>query len=123
MPDQNLEIDDKTNPAYALIHLSGSLDIFSFGEFKKKIEAWVEARMQPRLLVDMEGVTYMGSSGWSALMHLSAIMDHRQGRLVAYGASEKIKRTLKILTSDKRMLAMVDTLAEAEKAVREVPPK
>jgi anti-anti-sigma factor len=121
--EMSLEIEQAEGQDFAIVHLGGSVDIFSFKELHDKIEAWLNLKETPRLLVDLKAVDYMGSSGWSSLMRLSLLMERKGGRLVTFDANEKIRRTLKMLVSDKRILLMAPDFNEAVKMLNIEIPK
>lgn len=97
-----IEKQAQTEADVAMFKLSGAIDVFSYKELKQAFDAWTENDFKPVLMVDMAGVTYVGSSGWSVLFLQTAAQEGKAGSLILFGMSERVERSLNIIMPRKR---------------------
>jgi anti-anti-sigma factor len=95
----------------SVVHLGGRLDITSAAEAKRLFAETVQGG-SPRLVVDLAGITFIDSSGLSALV--SGLRASRQagGDLRIAAAGEQPKAVL-ALTSLDQIFRLYPTVAEA----------
>lgn len=101
-----------------LFTLSGAIDVFSYVELKAAFDAWSHDGLKRALLVDMSGVSYVGSSGWSVIFLQSANQEKEAGALVLFGMSERVERSLNIIMPRKRHVNVASDF-EAAKSLLE----
>lgn len=84
---------------YSILTLSGEIDVFSAPQFKQAVNSIVEG-IENHLIVDMNNVKYMDSSGFGIL--LSALKKLRPvgGTVNLIGCAAPIERVLKITKLD-----------------------
>lgn len=102
---EKLEITRKEEPSMGatIFKLSGAVDVFSYKELKAAFDDWTKEGGKLTLLVDMAGVSYVGSSGWSVIFLQTSNMEKDQGTgLVLYGMNERVERSLNIIMPRKR---------------------
>jgi anti-sigma B factor antagonist len=64
---QKIDIDIKDAGAYRIIRPEGDLDVYTVGSLRDAIAEILE-HDKPRVVVDLDGVPFMDSSGLGALM-------------------------------------------------------
>lgn len=102
---------EKVNTGVAIARLKGRLDIASAADVKRLFAATVEGG-DSRLVVDLEGVTYIDSSGLSALV--SGLRTARQaGGDLRIGAAGEQPSALFVLTSLDQVFRLYPTVEEA----------
>ena len=82
-----------------LIKPTGKLDVFSFVEFRKFFEDFCAATKEPMVVVDLSGITYIASSGWSVLLSRRQAVRRLGGDMVICALGENLLRvydTMKI---------------------------
>ncbi len=104
-----IEFRDKGN--YIVANLEGELDIESSSDFKKKAGMEI-SNGHSNMIIDLSQVVYVDSSGLGALIALQREARLNGGALVIIGATEQIRRTMKITHLDK-LFEFYDTLEEA----------
>ncbi len=97
-----------------LFTLSGAIDVFSYKELKTAFDDWFRDEFKPILMVDMTGVTYVGSSGWSVMFLQSATQEKEGGSLLLFGMGERVERSLNIIMPRKRHINVAPDLAAAK---------
>ena len=68
----------------------------SVSEFKKTISPQIEASNKPRILINLEGVDKMDSSGLSVLISAQVAIKQKQGRIGIIHVGENIKNLIVI---------------------------
>lgn len=87
--------------------------MFSYKDLKAAFDSWLEGSFRPALLIDMSGVSYVGSSGWSVLFLQTAAQEAQKGVLVLFGMSERVDRSLNIIMPRKRHVNVAPDFASA----------
>jgi len=78
---------------------TGKVDVFTYGDLKKCLDELAGANPAVMAVVDLHGVDYVGSSGWSVLLSRRSSFRRQGGDLSICGMSDKLKRvydTMKI---------------------------
>jgi anti-anti-sigma factor len=101
-----------------IVELEGMLDVFSFAEFKKYFRRLTENSMGTLVVVDLGGVNYIASSGWSVLLAGRRILHLQGGDLSIFGLHDGLKRVYETMHIA-AMLPMAESLDEADRLVHE----
>ena len=101
-----------------LFSLTGAVDVFSYKDLKSAFDTWSAAPHPPTIMLDMSGVSYVGSSGWSVLFLQTATQEKEGGALVLFGMNERVDRSLNIIMPRKRHVNVAPDF-EAAKGVLE----
>jgi anti-anti-sigma factor len=70
----------------------GKLDVFSFIDLKNFITGLSSSGSAVRMVVDLSGVDYIASSGWSVLMSRRQAIQRDGGNLAVFGMNENLRR-------------------------------
>ena len=90
-----LEIELKGTNRIALLELSGQIDSYTSEEITKIIEAHVD-KGNFKVIVDLNKVDYLDSSGLSALINAKIKLSKRQGDLRLVGLKGKAKEVFEL---------------------------
>lgn len=93
-----------------VVRLSGEIDLDVAEEFRGGLLTAAESG--PNVVVDVTEVTFMDSSGLSALIRASRDIQAREGRLVLAGPRGAVREVLHTTRLD-QVLTLVDTVPEA----------
>jgi anti-sigma B factor antagonist len=72
-------------------HLTGSITSRIYDQILTQVQA-----KQPRVILDLSGVTYLSSAALRLLLSLYRVIDSREGMLVLAGMSEDVNDILNI---------------------------
>ena len=67
MAQQKVEIDIEDAGGYQILRPSGDLDVYTVGSLRDALATLIEEKT-PKVVVDLDGVPFMDSSGLGALM-------------------------------------------------------
>jgi anti-anti-sigma factor len=82
-----------------IVSPEGKLDVFSFMELRKYFEDLAAEGKAMMVVVDLKGVDFIASSGWSVLLSRRSAFRRLGGDLTVCGMTENIRRvydTMKI---------------------------
>ena len=98
-----------------LVKPVGKLDVFTFIDLKKYFEELC-ARMPQGLqvVVDLSGVEYIASSGWSVLLSRRQAIQRQAGNLSVFGMNDNLRRVYDSMKIDR----MLPSAIGREDAVR-----
>ncbi len=95
----------------------GEIDFAGAPSMQAQIVAACIEHDEHRLVLDLEAVQFMDSSGLRAVLHMQReLTEEVDGGMVILGATEPVRKLLK-LTGLERHLPVFDTLAQAETAL------
>src|SRR3954447_16375789 len=98
-----------------LLSVAGELDMSNSTELRRRVEhALREGR--DRVVIDLDELTHMDSSGLAALIDAHQLADARGGRLALVITSESVRRTVEVRGLD-RLFTIVATREEAVTAI------
>lgn len=114
----DLTISSGSRRASTVVRVGGEIDAFSAPTLRERLEAEINAG-HTHLVVDLEDVSFMDSSGLSALIGGLAAARSRNGSLSLAGPGERILRVLTItgLTDVFEIFSSVDAACEASDGV------
>lgn len=117
MAELNIEIVEESNPDCVHLKLQGNLDLFTFGELKAAFEKLGPEKRAKSLVVDLEGVPYIASSGWGVLMARAKALKDDGGRLVVMGLNDgngKVYETLHVNS----IMPLAEDLSKAKEILK-----
>ncbi len=88
---KQMTVQTELVPAYAVIQLTGFLNIFAEGDIESEIERLLEMRC-PFVLLDFQQVEHIDSAGITILVGVAARVRDAQTRLAAYGLSPHYRK-------------------------------
>ena len=114
----DLTISSGSRGASTVVRVGGEIDAFSAPRLREWLEAEINAG-HTHLVVDLEDVGFMDSSGLSALIGGLAAARSRNGSLSLAGPGERILKVLTItgLTDVFEIFSSVDAACEASDGV------
>lgn len=106
----NLNVLTEERPEGTLIKPLGPVDSATFDDFKAALEPLLR-KSGSRLVVDCSSLSYVNSKGigFLATMHRKALVDN--GKVVFFGLSPRIAKTLDLLGLSKRLFVETDEAA------------
>ncbi|NOZ61187.1 MAG: STAS domain-containing protein [Calditrichaeota bacterium] len=93
-----LEVFEKKN--VAILKIAGDVDLYSSPQVRKKILALMKKKIE-NLLVDLDGVSYMDSSGVATLVEALQLMNKRHGKLKLFNLKPAIRDVFELSRLDK----------------------
>lgn len=94
-----LTVKRSVEGAWTIIHLEGELDLYTTPRAKQEILSVLQSA--EALIVDLDGVDFMDSSGLGALMSGLKRAREKGGKLVLAGPREAVAKVLSISGLDK----------------------
>jgi anti-sigma B factor antagonist len=101
---------DQNNPAVTVAHVTGEIDLSSADEFRDGVVARLDSG--EGFVLDLDGVTFMGSLGFSVLVEAHEETSRRNIRWAIVAGSGAIQRPLRI-TGLEQMLPIYSSVPEA----------
>ncbi len=98
---------------YLIISLRGELDVESSQEMKSEVRKLISSEA-PNVVIDLTNVNYVDSSGLGTLIALQKDARFNGGSLSIVGASQQIRRVMKMTNLDK-LFELYDKLDEVIK--------
>jgi anti-sigma B factor antagonist len=90
-----------------VVAVTGELDIWSSPELRRRVDEALRSGRNS-LVLDLDGVTHMDSSGLAALIAAHQLTEERRGRLALVITSESVRRTVEVRGLD-RLFTIVAT--------------
>ncbi len=89
-----MEIQATTIDRNLLLELSGELDHSGARKALRELEQALDAALPRKLVLDLEGVTFMDSSGIALILHAQQKMQLLDGSLLVRGVPPQARRVL-----------------------------
>ena len=89
-----MEIQVKSTDRNLLLELKGELDHHGVKNALRELELEIDAALPVRLILDMEGVTFMDSSGIAFILRAQQRMQMMDGSLLVCHVPPQAKRVL-----------------------------
>ncbi len=96
----SLKIDTHVNGQVALLSIEGEVDMYSSPEARKAIMELVKQKI-PKLIVDLQGVSYMDSSGVATLIEGLQMCHKYNGKLLIAGLRDNVREVFELTRLDK----------------------
>ena len=107
-----MKIDVQTHePGIEYVRLSGDLDFNTSPEVRRELGKLVEKRL-PKVLVDLEKVSYLDSSGLATFIELFQKMKRFGGKLVLFNLNITVRSVFEIAKLD-TVFHLAETHAQA----------
>lgn len=90
-----VEVTTRQESGFTVVAVSGEVDLYSSPRMREAILAGV-SRKNPRVVVDLQRVTYMDSSGIATLVEALQLTRKHSGRLVIAGLSERVREIFEL---------------------------
>jgi anti-anti-sigma factor len=115
IPENKLHIEELLDAPQGCSHvrLKGRIDIFNYRDLAARLEKAVLDKAGHRLIVNMAGVGFVASSGWSVFMAIRAKLKRSQGVLVFVGLHGDLSRVYRAMKMDE----LVPSFATMKEAV------
>ena len=114
MEANRLELSHRMEQGIPVVDVSGEIDVYTVPKFKEHLASLIE-QGNNRLLINLEKVQYMDSSGFGALLGATKRLRPDGGALGLVGCNQVITRMLKI-TRLNTIFQMYETEPEALQA-------
>lgn len=95
-----METKTRTSGDYTILEIDGDVDLYNVGELKKTIFSMVDEEDITKLVLDMQGINYMDSSGVGALVAGHKKLKSADGTFVLLNIKEDILNILRLATLD-----------------------
>lgn len=106
-----ITIETNDQGEFCVVSVKGRLGITTENALRQRVVALVEQK-KIQLILDFSGVTFMDSSGMSAILSAMRSVSEHQGRICLVCETRHILRVLRITAIDK-LMAIYPTLPEA----------
>ncbi len=117
MQDFIINIQDlQAVPNAAIVTVSGSIDFYTVGGFRKEIES-AQAQGVKKFIIDMDGVSYINSTGISIIINLAGAGGTEAPALVLLKVPPRIRAIFDLLKLGP-LLKFFETLEEAIHALQ-----
>lgn len=90
---------EKSNTPVTILHISGDLDSKSYPDLESKAGEIIAGGAR-NILLDLQGVQFMGSAGLRAMHGISTQLKNSGGQLKLLNPSDPVARVLKTLGFD-----------------------
>ena len=95
MENLRIETSLRHHDAIPILDVVGEIDIYTTPQFKEAVSAAINEN-KPAIVINMERVTYMDSSGFGTLLSATKRLRPLDGSLYLTGCNEAIQRMLQI---------------------------
>lgn len=95
----NLEIETSRNKNYAILSLSGEVDLYSSPEFRKRLINLTKPKT-PTIVVDLSEVSYMDSSGVATLVEGLQLIENYKGNFYICGLTTMVREVFELSRLD-----------------------
>ncbi len=117
MAQQKIDIDIREGEAYKVVTPSGDLDVYTVGSLRDAFAAILQ-ETTPKVVVDLDGVPFMDSSGLGALMGGVRRLREAGGDL-AIACTREQHLKLFTITGFGEGVSIAPTVEEAAKGLRD----
>ncbi|MBQ1519355.1 MAG: STAS domain-containing protein [Ruminococcus sp.] len=91
-----MQIEIKKENGKAIASISGEIDHHNAKELRTKLDKYIISSRPAQLVIDLQGITFMDSSGIGLIMGRSKLIKACGGRLTVHSPQPYIKRVLKL---------------------------
>jgi anti-sigma B factor antagonist len=111
-------VEEQMEGGIQLVRPVGKLDVFTFIDLKKYFEELCARLPQGlKVVVDLSGVDYIASSGWSVLLSRRQAIQRQGGDLSVYGMNDNLRRVYDSMKID-RMLPSAPSREDAARLLK-----
>jgi anti-sigma B factor antagonist len=94
-----MKTNQRENKGIQILEVSGEIDFHTSHELREKFQGILDKRC-PKLLVNLQKVTYIDSSGLATFVEIFQKMNHLGGKLVLAGLSSAVRGVFEIAKLD-----------------------
>ena len=109
-----VEVTTRQEGGFTIVVVRGEVDLYSSPRMREAILAGV-SRKNPRVIVDLAGVSYMDSSGIATLVEALQLTRKHSGSLVIAGLSERVREVFELARLES-VFQLAPSVAEALKS-------
>lgn len=107
----NLAVDHRLHGRLAIVTVAGEIDVFTCGRLREELQALIQTG-SVHLVVDLNGVEFLDSSGLGVLVAVSHRLRVQDGSMVFVGASKRVRHVFHV-TQLTKVFKLHATLDEA----------
>ena len=96
-----MEVNIENKEKHTLVSITGSLDLYKVGNLKKKLSPLVEGSEVSCLVLDLENLEYMDSSGIALMAYLRKKMIQKDGIFYLMKIGEGVLQVMQLAALDK----------------------
>ncbi|MFB4299174.1 STAS domain-containing protein [Actinomadura sp. NTSP31] len=93
-PQGRLRVQIEHAASCAVVHVHGEIDVFTAGELRERAIATTASLSRPRIVLDLDQVTFCDSSGLNTLVAIWKTVRSHRGDLVVARPPEVCRRIL-----------------------------
>ncbi len=109
-----LKLEPVEHPSGAVVlHATGEIDSDTAAELGAEVGTWCDTA--PRVLLDLSGITFLGSAGLSTLLETRDMLDGATLLQLRCGSSRAVRRALQV-TGTMELFDVVDRIPEEHDA-------
>ena len=97
-----------------IVELVGEINILDVNDFKDNIKEKIKEENATKIIVDMQKVPFMDSSGLGMLISLYKFVSENQGKIVYTGLSDYIMKIIGFAKLDKIFIIRADVASAKE---------
>lgn len=95
-----MKITERKKGSHLILDMQGSIDLYNISQLKKKLFQFAEERV-PSLVINMQKINYLDSTGIGALVAGQKKISENSGRLSLMSVNEDVMTILKLAALDK----------------------
>ncbi len=103
-----MEVSIRKTAKSTVLALQGSLELSNVGNLKKQVQPFLEDRSLRSLVIDLEHLDYMDSSGIALMAHIRKHMIKKNGRLRLLKTNEGVLQVMRLAALD-QFFTFIDT--------------
>ena len=96
-----MEVNIEDKGKHTLVSIAGSLDLYKVGNLKKKLNPLIEGDEVSCLVLDLENLEYMDSSGIALMAYLRKKMMQKDGSFYLMKTGEGVLQVMRLAALDK----------------------
>ncbi len=112
--DHPMKIDLEQNSDHAVVHLSGEVDMSNSRKLRETLFDLIQKRKQKKIVVNLDHVPSMDSSGIATLMEGLHEAKKNDGEVILVGVHDSLREVLNLTG----LLAVFDIRGSVEEALR-----
>ncbi len=95
-----MEVAIKTEGSRTFVEIVGSLDLYNVGGVKKKLQPLLEDEVTSYLILDLENLEYVDSSGIALMAHIRKKVMAKKGKLVLLKTRDSVLQVMRLAALD-----------------------
>jgi anti-sigma B factor antagonist len=98
--EMNLLVESRESGGWTIVEPKGEIDLYTAPRLKDQLSALAE-QGRPQIVVDLQGVEFLDSTGLGVLIGSLRRCREREGDLVLAGARDTVEKVLRVTGLDK----------------------